>query len=72
MIEGIRVISTVQIDEMLPTGQTRQIYRAHVETGKGAQGILRVPKDQWNKEDLPGLLEAKRDELDLAFSIAGQ
>lgn len=71
MIEGIRVISTTQIDEMLPTGQTRQVYRAHVETSKGAQGILRVPADQWNPEALPGLLEAKRDQLDLAFSIAG-
>ena len=70
-MEGIRVISTTQIEQMLPTGQLRVAYRAHVETDAGAQGILVVEERDWTAEALPALLEAKRDELNLAFSIVG-
>jgi len=69
-MDGIKVISTTQVDEMLPTGQTRTVYRAHVETDKGARGVLVVPKERWTKEWLDGLLKEKRDELNLAFVLA--
>ncbi|GAG93086.1 unnamed protein product [marine sediment metagenome] len=68
MVEGIRVISTNQIEQMLPTGQVKTVYRAHVETDLGAQGILIVPVEHWNAPDLAIALEKKRDELDLAFT----
>ncbi|GAH18074.1 unnamed protein product [marine sediment metagenome] len=67
MVEGIRVISTQQIEQMLPTGQVKSVYRAHVETDLGAQGILIVSAENWNVPDLAIALAKKRDELDLAF-----
>lgn len=67
MVEGIRVISTQQIEQMLPTGQVRSVYRAHVETDLGAQGLLIVQAEHWNAPDLAIALAEKRDELDLAF-----
>lgn len=70
MVEGISVISTTQTDQMLPTGQTRTVYRAHVETARGAQGVLIVAAADWTAERLPALLTEKRDELNLAF-VAG-
>jgi len=39
-------------------------------TDKGSSGTVDVPLDKWNKDDLPGILAAKAEELDLAFAVA--
>lgn len=69
MAQGITVLSSKQSDEFLPDGGTRTIYRVHVRTDRGAEGVIVVTPEHWNANDLPGILESKRDELDLAFVI---
>lgn len=65
------VQDTREITQMTPGGGTRRTYRVWLVTDLGAAGQIDVPAEKWNKEDLPGILEAKADELDLAFLISG-
>jgi len=54
---------------MTPAGSVVQTYRVWLVTDNGATGTVDVPLDEWNTENLPGILEAKATELDLAFAI---
>jgi len=68
---GYKVTDTREMAQMTPAGSTVKVYRVWLATDKGSSGTVDVPKDKWNKEDLPGVLEAKAEELDLAFAVVG-
>jgi len=55
---------------MTQGGSEKIVFRVWLATDNGASGTVDVPKDKWNKDELPTILEAKADELDLAFSVA--
>ncbi len=65
------VQDTREIQTMTPGGGTRRLYRVWIQTELGATGSIDVPSDKWNNTDLPGILEEKATELDLAFVIGG-
>jgi len=65
------VQDTREIVNMTPGGGTRRLYRVWIQTELGATGSIDVPADKWNAQDLPGILEEKATELDLAFAIGG-
>ena len=65
------VQDTREIVNMTPGGGTRRLYRVWIQTELGATGSIDVPSDKWNSTDLPGILEEKATELDLAFEIGG-
>lgn len=66
---GYRVTDTREMSTMTPAGSVVQTYRVWLVTDRGATGTVDVPKDKWNKEALPSILEAKAVELDLAFAV---
>jgi len=55
---------------MSQAGSVVRVYRVWLVTGRGAAGQVDVPLDKWNETDLPGILEAKAAELDLAFTVS--
>jgi len=65
-----KVTDTRQVDQMTQAGSVVKTYRVWLVTSKGAAGQVDVPLDKWNPEDLPGILEAKAVELDLAFTVS--
>jgi len=68
---GYKVTDTREVSFMSPAGTRQQMYRAWLVTEKGATGTVDVPQDKWNEDDLPGILEAKAAQLDLAFTVTG-
>jgi len=58
------------MSRMTQAGSVVQTYRVWLVTDKGSSGTVDVPLDKWNKDDLPGILAAKAEELDLAFAVA--
>lgn len=66
---GYKVSDTREMSRMTEAGSVVQTYRVWLVTDKGSSGAIDVPTDKWNKEDLPGILEAKAAELDLAFAV---
>ncbi len=68
---GYKVTDTREMSKMSQAGSVVQTYRVWLVTDKGSSGTVDVPLDKWNKEDLPGILEAKAVELDLAFAVVG-
>lgn len=68
---GYKVTDTREMSKMSQAGSVVQTYRVWLVTDMGSSGTVDVPLDKWNKKDLPGILEAKAAELDLAFAIAG-
>jgi len=67
---GYEVTDTREVQTITPAGNQKTVYRVWLVTDNGASGAVDVPMNEWNKEDLPGILEAKAKSLDLAFSIA--
>jgi len=65
-----KVTDTREMSRMTPAGSNVQTYRVWLVTDNGSSGTVDVPLDKWNKDDLPGILEAKAAELDLAFAVA--
>ena len=65
-----KVTDTREMSRMTEAGSVVQTYRVWLVTDKGSSGTVDVSKDKWNAEDLPGILEGKAEELDLAFHIA--
>lgn len=68
---GYKVTDTRQVKQMTQAGSTVEVFRVWIVTDKGSAGQVDVPLDKWNKNDLPGILEAKAAELDLAFTVTG-
>lgn len=66
---GYRVTDTREMSRMTPAGSTVQTYRVWLVTDRGATGTVDVPKDEWNKETLPSILDERAGELDLAFTL---
>jgi len=66
---GYKVTDTREMSRMTQAGSVVQTYRVWLVTDKGSSGTVDVPLDKWNKEDLPGILETKAVELDLAFAV---
>lgn len=66
---GYRITDTREIVATTPGGHQETTYRVFITTDRGATGILEVSAEDWNKETLPGLIEAKVEALDLAFSL---
>jgi hypothetical protein len=52
-----------------PNNQPTQTYIVYLTTHRGVPGTLEVSKADWNAETLPGLLQARADELDLALTL---
>jgi len=69
MAELYEVTDTREHTAMTPTGGTRIQYEVWIRTNKGVQGSVRVDPENWNPDDLPGILEAKAKELNLAFEL---
>jgi len=67
---GYKITDTREMSRMTPAGSVAQTYRVWLVTDRGSTGTVDVTKDKWNKENLPGILEAKAAELDLAFALA--
>ena len=70
-MNGYKVTDTQEISQMTRAGSEVKVNRVWLVTDHGSSGYVDVPLDKWNKDDLPGILQAKADELDLAFVIAG-
>ena len=64
------VTDTRQMSKMSQAGSVVQTYRVWLVTNNGSTGTVDVPLDKWNSADLTAILEAKAEELDLAFHIA--
>jgi len=67
---GYKITDTRETQTITPAGTQKTVYRVWLITGRGATGAIDVEPDNWNTDDLPGILEAKAKSLDLAFSIA--
>jgi len=65
------VTDTREISEMTPGGGRRTLYRVWLSTLKGATGSVDVAAEDWDKEKLPAILEAKAETLDLAYNLGG-
>jgi len=68
---GYKVTDTREMSRMTQAGSVVQTYRVWLVTDQGSSGIVDVPKDKWNAEDLTAILETKAAELDLAFAVTG-
>jgi len=68
---GYKVTDTREMSRMTPAGSVVQTYRVWLVTDNGSTGTVDVPLDKWNTTDLPGILEEKAKELDLAFAVVG-
>jgi len=68
---GYKVTDTQRMTSMTPAGGTVQSYRVWLVTDRGATGQVDVPVDQWNADDLPGVLQAEAAKLDLAYTVSG-
>ncbi|GAH26765.1 unnamed protein product [marine sediment metagenome] len=66
---GYKVQDTREIKAITPAGSEQLVYRVWLVTDRGATGTVDVPQDKWNKKDLPSILKAKADDLDLAFAV---
>lgn len=54
---------------MTPAGGERTYYRVWIRTERGATGHVDVEQADWNTDTLPGILQEKADQLDLAFML---
>lgn len=70
-MSGYKVSDSRQMSTMTQTGTAKQFYRVWLQTDMGATGYVDVPPSEWKEDTLPGILQAKADELDLAFRLAG-
>lgn len=68
---GYKVTDTQRMTAMTPAGGTVQSYRVWIVTDRGARGQVDIPLDQWNAEDLPGVLAEQAALLDLAYTVTG-
>ncbi len=66
-----RVTDTKETTTMTQAGSTVTLYRVWLVTDLGSTGTVDVSKDDWKAEKLGAILEAKAEELDLAFTVAG-
>jgi len=63
------VSDTREVSTLTPTGTERKFYRVWITTVNGVTGSVDVPVADWDAEKLPGILQAKAADLDLAFSL---
>lgn len=66
---GYKVTDTREMSRMTEAGSVVQTYRVWLVTDKGSSGTVDVPKDKWYKEYLGDILDARAEELDLAFAV---
>lgn len=64
-----KITDTKEISTITPGGGRKQVYRVWLITERGATGAVIVEKADWTAEKLPGILQAKAAELDLAFTL---
>jgi len=65
------ITDTKETATITPGGGRKQVYRVWLITERGATGSVLVEKADWTAERLPVILQAKADELDLAFTLTG-
>lgn len=58
-----------ELTRLTPAGTEVTVYRVWLTTSKGSTGAVDVGEDDWNEEDLPGILQAKANTLDLAYTV---
>jgi len=68
---GYKVTDTQRITTMTPAGSALMYYRVWLVTDRGASGLVDVSVDDWNDKDLPPILKAESEKLDLAFHLKG-
>ena len=64
-----QVTDTKEIKTMTQAGSEKTVFRVWIVTENGSAGSVDVSQSKWNKDDLPGILSDKADELDLAFAV---
>jgi len=67
---GYKVTDTREISRMTQAGSEIRCYRVWLVTGNGATGTVDIAAEDWIAETLQPILDAKAEELDLAFSLA--
>jgi len=67
---GYKVTDTREISRMTQAGSEVKLYRVWLVTDDGATGHVDVKQDDWNANALKSILDAKADELDLAFAVS--
>jgi len=67
-----KVTDTREISTMTQAGTEVKVYRVWLATSRGSTGVVDVPVDKWNPDDLPPILEEKAAQLDLAFDLTGE
>lgn len=65
-----QVTDTREIATMTPGGGTKTEYRVWISTDLGATGYIDVPASAWNEDDLPEVLQAHADTLNLAYTVS--
>lgn len=70
-MSGYKVSDSREMSTMTQTGTAKKFYRVWIQTDRGVTGSVDVLPSEWNEATLPGVLQAKADELDLAFRLAG-
>lgn len=70
-MSGYKVVDSREMSTMTQTGTERKFYRVWIQTDRGSTGHIDVPLSDWSEATLPGIMQAKADELDLAFRLSG-
>lgn len=68
---GYKVTDSRELAGMTQAGGEHKYYRVWLQTDKGATGHIDIELADWTEEKLPGILQAKTKELDLAFALSG-
>lgn len=68
-MNGFKVTDSRELSGMTPAGGERTYYRVWIRTERGATGHVDVEQADWNTDTLPGILQEKADQLDLAFML---
>lgn len=67
-----KVTDVTEITRLTRAGREERVYRVYLVTSRGASGSVDIPAASWNEDEVRAILEAKADELDLAFRVAEQ
>jgi hypothetical protein len=69
-MKSYHITDTRQVDTLTQAGNTVTVYRVWLVTDRGATGLVDVAKADWTPDKLAPILDARAEELDLAFSLA--
>jgi hypothetical protein len=64
-----KVTDTRELQTLTQAGNSVTVYRVWLVTDRGATGTVDVAKKDWTDAKLRPILDARAEELDLAFSV---